>query len=97
MGAGTSSALDAIQQSYSCPSCTFNFQQNVGMAGLGGVTGIYGTGFSQLANVEKVSFLNLYQNLKNYGGIVIFGNQQLINQAGGNVIKKSSENKEKSK
>ena len=86
------SGMDAANQIWTCPTCSFNYQQNIGIGFSSAVTGLYGAGLASSAGVTQVGFLNLPTNLKNVGGLVIFGNQQILNQAGGKIVKNLTSN-----
>jgi filamentous hemagglutinin len=93
IGSGASgSAIDAATQKYECFNCNFNIKQNVGVAISSGITGYYGAGMANAAGTTHVTMGNIYKNTKNPTGLVIFGNQQLLNQAASKSIKSATEN-----
>lgn len=86
------SAMDAATQKYECFNCNFNIKQNVGVAVTSAATGAYRMGMSSAAGTTNVTFGNIIKNTNNPTGLVIFGNQQLLNQSGSRAVKSATQN-----
>lgn len=83
--------MDAMSQFASgADLSTFDYGRNLALGTLGAATGVYGTGLANTAVVTPISLMNINSNMKNAGGLVIFGNQFMINQAGSQAIKSAN-------